>query len=82
MTARIRFENLSGKALGYVEFKGKKLNGSNDVADRLIKDYFNVHEGASPQDFMSYYGNPNNSGSFLYHTLVDSEDDKDDYPKG
>lgn len=80
MTARIRFENLSGKGLGYVDFKGKKLDGSNEMADYMIEGYFETHEGATPQDFMSFFGDPKNSGSFLYYTLVDSEDDKDDYP--
>jgi hypothetical protein len=82
MAARIRFEDMRGKALFHVDLKGKKLDPSDETADAFVQDWFNGKgEGASSSEFMTYFGNSENSGSFLYHKLVDSEDDQDDYPK-
>lgn len=81
MSARIKFEDMTGTALGYVDLKGKSLVGSTPQMDYLIKDWKdNTPGGGTVQGFMSHYGDPDNSGSFLYSTLVDSDTDETVYP--
>lgn len=74
MTARIRFEDWTGKALGYVDYKNKTLHPSEGMEA--------ITENWTPQEFMKYYGDPDHSNGHLNFALIDSSDDnEDDYPK-
>ncbi len=79
MTARIRFEDMKGNALGFVDYKGGKLHPSKGVAG--IAQYWETIEKKSPQQFMEHYGKESNSTGRLNFRLVDSEDDAEDYPE-
>lgn len=79
MTARIRFEDMTGKALGFVDYKGGKLHPSKGVAG--IAQYWETIEKKSPQQFMEHYGKESNSTGRLNFRLLDSEDDQEDYPE-
>lgn len=80
MSARIKFETLTGKPSGFVDLQGDKVVGSNSQMEFLIEDFYDLREDASAQDFIDYYGNPKRKTSFLYSKLVDSEDDTTNYP--
>jgi len=74
MTARIRFEDWTGKALGYVDYKGKKLHPSKGM-EALTEDW-------TPQEFMTYYSDSSHSNGHLNFALIDSsDDDESEYPK-
>ena len=81
MTARIKFEDLDGNPLGFVDHKGQSLVGSNKTTKYLIRDFMDVHESATADKFMKYYSSPTRRGGFLYSKLVDSDEDVTQYPE-
>jgi hypothetical protein len=81
MTARIKFEDLQGKPLGYVDQKGDKLVGSNKSMEFVIDDFMNIRPDADSEEFLKYYGTPSGRASYLFSKLVDSDDDKTEYPE-
>lgn len=82
MSARIKFEDIYGKALGYVELKGKKLVGSNEHMKAMAENWTDPEMNAgTPESFISKYSGSEQRSSFLYSKLVDSDDDDTEYPE-
>ena len=80
MSERIKFEDLYGNPTGYVDLKDDKLVASNERYKHVVDNWLDIRM-RTPQEFVDYYGNPDNSGSFSYHILVDSDTDETEYPE-
>lgn len=81
MTARIKFEDMQGKPLGYVDQKGDKLVPSNKSMEFLVDDFMDLRPDADAETFLKYYGNPDRRASYVFSKLVDSDDDTSTYPE-